>query len=127
MDMTVSRKNLEMAYVSNPARFARDVGAGRHLEDWLGYCMLPWPLRTLPFLDRSNVWQNASKFEQHYHTQSECPFFVTRHSRESFSCIAGREEAYVCCNSTVMEGVQTMPRPHGAFKHGVCVQFKQHA
>lgn len=41
--MPMLRDEAEAEYVLKLAKFARDVEANRYPEDWLRYCMLPWP------------------------------------------------------------------------------------
>lgn len=51
MGLRVLRDESEAVYVSNLPKFARDVEPGWYPEGWLGYCMLPWPWHTRPFLE----------------------------------------------------------------------------
>lgn len=48
-DMPVLRDESEAVYDSIRARCVHGVEAGRNPEDLMGYRMLPWPHRTLPF------------------------------------------------------------------------------
>lgn len=84
MDGLVVHDKSKEVYVSNLAQFARDVKAGRCLENWLAYCMLSCLRHTLPFRERSKVRRNALKFERRYRTGSEGSYFVGWHNGEFF-------------------------------------------
>lgn len=62
MDMPALHDTVEKVDVSSQAKLARDVEAGRHLDDWLKYFMLPWPHHTLLSVAGPRVWPDAIKF-----------------------------------------------------------------
>lgn len=74
----------DSVYVSNIAKFERDVEVGRHSEDQLKYCILPWLHYTLQFLHVSKVWRNATESKRRYWTAFEGPCFVVWHYRVFF-------------------------------------------
>lgn len=84
MDTPVVRDESEAVYVSNLAKFARDADGNRYPENWLVYCMLPWVCQTLPFLEGSKVWWNATKFERRYQRESKSSYLVEQHKRKFF-------------------------------------------
>lgn len=63
IDTFVLHDKFEAVSGTNLSRFMRGVEASRHPEDWLWHCMRPWSHHTLPFLNGSKVWRNATKFE----------------------------------------------------------------
>lgn len=66
MDMPVLRNASEAVYDSKLSKHAHDVGTRRYPENWLGYCILPWPRHTMPFLEESKVGRNATKLVKRY-------------------------------------------------------------
>lgn len=50
----------------------------------LGYCMLPWAWRLLPFLEETEVWQSVIKFEKSHRTDADGSFFIGWHHRKFF-------------------------------------------
>lgn len=76
MDMHVFRDESEPVYVSNLARFVRGVEVGLYPENWLGYCMLSSLHHTLPFLNGSKDWRNATNSDRRHRTESYSPFLT---------------------------------------------------
>lgn len=78
------RNELQPLYVAKLKNLAHNIEADQYQEDWLGYCMLPWPWHIFPFLDGTKVWWSAVKFERRPQTYFHGSYFFRWNDREFF-------------------------------------------
>lgn len=104
INMSVLRYEAEAAYISDLARFQRDIEAGQYPENWMGYCILPWPRHGLYFLEGSKAWCNARKFERRHRTEGDGSYFFGWHNRQLF--LAPPEERRRLYVATAMSWVE---------------------
>lgn len=92
MDLPMLHDEAEAVYVFKWTKFSRDFAAGRYPGDWSGYCILPWPWHTLPFLEGSEDWRYAALFQRRHWIKLEGAYFVERHSRGFFFVLTEMRE-----------------------------------